>query len=155
MELYQVTIQLLRNYCCVFDQIAKIVYRVRVTDCDRQTRCSGGRRHGSAFQATVGSADARYSLGGPGFDEPGRSESRRKGQIYSAREVLETTNRYNKNGGVSKRVHEPAFGIFTLFGSEGLLMRRLGIWPRSRWPETESRARTRVGFELEDRATKN
>ena len=52
--------------------------------------------------------------GRPGFDEPDRS--RRKGQIYSAREVLETTNRYNENNGVSKRVHELAFGIIICFG---------------------------------------
>ena len=57
------------------------------------------------------------SLGRPGFDEPGRS--RRKGQIYSARKVLETTNRYNENDGVSKRVHELAFGIVICFGSGG------------------------------------
>ena len=54
--------------------------------------------------------------GRPGFDEPDRS--RRKGQIYSAREVLETTNRYNENNGVSKRVHELAFGIIICFGAE-------------------------------------
>ena len=54
---------------------------------------------------------ARHSLGRPGFGEPGRS--RRKGQIYSAPEVLETTNRYNENDGVSKRVLELAFRIVT------------------------------------------
>ena len=51
-------------------------------------------------------------MGRRGFGESGHS--RRKGQIYSAREVLETTNlnRYNENVGVSKRVHrdELAFG---------------------------------------------
>ena len=46
-----------------------------------------------------------HSLGLPVFDEP--RSSRRKGQVYSARKVLETTNRYNENDGVSKRVHEP------------------------------------------------
>ena len=41
------------------------------------------------------------------------------GQIYSAPEVLEITNRYDENDGVSKRVHELAFGIVFCFGSEG------------------------------------
>ena len=36
-----------------------------------------------------------------------------------AREVLELTNRYNENDGVSKRVHGLAFGIVICFGSEG------------------------------------
>ena len=35
--------------------------------------------------------------------------------MYSAPEVLETTNRYNENDGVSKRVHELAFGIVVFF----------------------------------------
>ena len=63
-----------------------------------------------------GRQSTRHSLGRPGFGEPGRS--RRKGQIYSAPEVLETTNRYNENDGVSKGVHELAFGIVICFGSE-------------------------------------
>ena len=60
---------------------------------------------------------SRHSLGRPDFGWPGRS--RRRGKVYSAPEVLETTNRYNENDGVSKRVHrdELAFGI--CFGSEG------------------------------------
>ena len=41
------------------------------------------------------------------------------GQIYCAPEVLEITNRYDENDGVSKRVHELAFGIVFCFGSEG------------------------------------
>ena len=36
-----------------------------------------------------------------------------RGQIYCAPEVLETTNRYNENDGVSKRVLELAFRIVT------------------------------------------
>ena len=51
-------------------------------------------------------------MGRPGFGEP--DQSRRKGQI-SAREVLETTNRYIENDGVSKRVHE--LGIVICFAS--------------------------------------
>ena len=34
-----------------------------------------------------------------------------RGQIYCAPEVLQRTNRYNEDDGVSKRVHELAFGI--------------------------------------------
>ena len=45
---------------------------------------------------------------------PGRS--RRKGEIYSGPEVLETTNRYNENDGASKRVHELSFGIVIRVG---------------------------------------
>ena len=45
---------------------------------------------------------------GPALVSRAVREERR--QIYSAPEVLETTNRYNENDGVSKRVHEPAFG---------------------------------------------
>ena len=33
--------------------------------------------------------------------------------------VLEITNRYNENDGVSRRVHKLAFGIVICFGSEG------------------------------------
>ena len=39
-----------------------------------------------------------------------------RGQIYCAPEVLQITNRYNENDGVSKRVHELAFGIVICFG---------------------------------------
>ena len=41
----------------------------------------------------------------------------KRGEIYSAPEVLQTTNRYNENDGVSKRVHElpVAFGIVICF----------------------------------------
>ena len=39
-----------------------------------------------------------------------------RGQIYCAPEVLEITNQYNENDGVSKRVHELAFGIVIYFG---------------------------------------
>ena len=39
--------------------------------------------------------------------------------ICSAPKVLETTNRYNENDVVNKRVHELAFGIVMCFGSEG------------------------------------
>ena len=46
----------------------------------------------------------------------GQGRSRRKGEIYSAPKVLETTNRYNENDGVSKRVQELAFGIVICFG---------------------------------------
>ena len=58
-------------------------------------------------------------MGRPGFDEPGRSRRKGPGPIYSAREVIETTNRYNENDGMSKRVHELAFDIVICFGSEG------------------------------------
>ena len=42
-----------------------------------------------------------------------------RGQIYCAPEVLQITNRYDENDGVSLRVHELAFGIVICFGSEG------------------------------------
>ena len=44
----------------------------------------------------------------------------RKGEIYSAPEALETTNRYNENDGVSTRhgVQELAFGIVICFGHQ-------------------------------------
>ena len=42
-----------------------------------------------------------------------------RGQIYCAPEVLQITNRYNENDGVSKRVHELAFGIVICFGGLG------------------------------------
>ena len=48
-----------------------------------------------------------------------RAVREERGQIYSAPKVLKTTNRYNENDGVSKRVHELAFGIVICFGSEG------------------------------------
>ena len=48
-----------------------------------------------------------------------RAVREERGQIYSAPEVLERTNRYNENDGVSKRVQELAYGIVTCFGSEG------------------------------------
>ena len=48
-----------------------------------------------------------------------RAVREERGQIYCAPEVLEITNRYNENDGVSKRVHELAFGIVICFGSEG------------------------------------
>ena len=48
-----------------------------------------------------------------------RAVREERGQIYSAPEVLETTNRYNENDGVSKRVRELAFGIVIRFGGEG------------------------------------
>ena len=50
---------------------------------------------------------------GPAFAS--RAVLEERGEIYSAPEVLETTNRYNKNDGVSKRVHELAFGIVNCF----------------------------------------
>ena len=68
----------------------------------------------------------RHSLGRPGFGWPGRSRSLERGQIYSAPEVPETTNRYNENDGVSERVHEPDFAIVIGFGSEG----RVRVGPR-------------------------
>ena len=43
-----------------------------------------------------------------------RAVREESGQTYSAPEVLETTNRYYENDGVSKRVHELAFGIVIL-----------------------------------------
>ena len=55
-------------------------------------------------------------------------------------EVLERTNRYNENDGVSKRVHELAFGFVNCFGSEGPGNRRssrhrtlLAVIPRLHW----------------------
>ena len=65
----------------------------------------------------LGNRDSEAQLG------PAVSRAVREGrrQIYSAPEVLEATNRYNENDGVSKRVHEPAFGIVICFGSEGYL----------------------------------
>ena len=51
---------------------------------------------------------------GPAFVR--RAVREERGQIYSAPEVLEITNRYNENDGVSKRVHELAFGIVICFG---------------------------------------
>ena len=41
----------------------------------------------------------------------------KEGEIYSAPDVLETTNRYKENDGVSlsKRVHELALGIVICF----------------------------------------
>ena len=45
---------------------------------------------------------------GPAFVRRAVREDR--GPIYSAPEVLEITNRHNENDGVSKRVHELAFG---------------------------------------------
>ena len=46
----------------------------------------------------------------------GRAVREERGQIYSAPEVLAKTNRYNENDDVSKRVHEPAFGIVICVG---------------------------------------
>ena len=69
----------------------------------------------------------RHSLARPGFGPAwlwlaGPFES--KGEIYSAPEGLETTNRYNENDGVSKRVHELAFGTVICFtGSLSNVMR--------------------------------
>ena len=58
-----------------------------------------------------------HSLGRPGFGEPGRSRKKdipgrsRKKDIPKFQRLV-TTNRYNaENDGVSKRVHELAFGI--------------------------------------------
>ena len=48
-----------------------------------------------------------------------RAVREERGQIYSAPEVLETTNQYNENDGVSKLVHEQALGFVICFGSEG------------------------------------
>ena len=48
-----------------------------------------------------------------------RAVREERGQIYSEPKVLKTTNRYNEDDGVSKRVHELAFGIVICFGSEG------------------------------------
>ena len=56
---------------------------------------------------------------GPAFVRWAAREER--GQIYCAPEVLEITNRYNENDGVSKRVHELAFGIVICFGSAEFL----------------------------------
>ena len=64
------------------------------------------------------------SPGCPSRLEPARSQGfvtawavrEERGQIYPAPEVLEITNRYNENYGVSKRVHELAFGIVICFG---------------------------------------
>ena len=56
-----------------------------------------------------------------------------RGQIYCAPEVLQRTNRYNENDGVSKRVHELAFGIVICFGSEGSPVNfKVMVWPRVR-----------------------
>ena len=75
---------------------------------------------------------ARHSLARPGLGWPGRS--RRKGEIYSAPEDLETTNRYNDgNDCVSKRVHELAFVIVICF-----------VFPLVLGPSSEQR-RSRVG----------
>ena len=41
-------------------------------------------------------------------------------------EVLETTNRYNENDGVSKRVHELAFGIVICFAWRQSVTRAAG-----------------------------
>ena len=59
----------------------------------------------------------RHSLGRPGDCSLGRS--RRKGANILRPRSSEITNRYNENDGVSKRVHELAFGIVICFGSEG------------------------------------
>ena len=56
---------------------------------------------------------------GPAFVR--RAVREERGQIYSASEVLEITNQYNENDGVSKRVHELAFVIVNCFGSAEFL----------------------------------
>ena len=67
---------------------------------------------------------AAPSLGRPGcgFGQPGRSS--RKGEIYSAPEVLETTNRYNENDSVSKLVHSESSSVLVAQFRLGFPIRR-------------------------------
>ena len=81
-------------------------YRVRMSVGIGWSRCHGpvltdaGRDQTSPRARPAEGVTARA---GPAlFSRAVREEM---GQIYSAPEVLETTNRYNENDGVSKRVH--------------------------------------------------
>ena len=70
---------------------------------------------------------------GPAFVRWAVREER--GQIYCAPEVLEITNRYNENDGVSKRVHELAFGIVICFVNSWFCQPDLPYYSTTRTPQ--------------------
>ena len=81
-----------------------------------------GSSHNYTLQCEVIHADSTLSVTAwAGLALVSRAVREERGQIYSAPEVLQTTNRYNENDGVSKRVHELAFGIVICFGSTEFL----------------------------------
>ena len=68
-----------------------------------------GQKKEAASSLSICAIESVTAWAGPAFVRWAVREGRR--QIYCAPEVLEIINRYNENDGVSKRVHELAYGI--------------------------------------------